>query len=666
MRARLGLVAAAAAALAGGWLWLRAGAAPPAATVLVASGDLAEELHEVGQVVARDPVVVPLPFDGKLQWIIDDATWVEAGAHLFTVGADDELKRAADDRAALGDAERELVLARLRREHGTASEGERLRAARAEVAIARMRHAIATGVPKGGGELARLDGELAAREAAVARLRADGAAAETAWSAAMDAWDAAADRLQELRGGAAGESARLREAEADLEDAKEGNGPATAAAAAEERRSAATAALERARTAVREAARAERAARARLDAAAVPRDAAAAAVAAAEEALRPLLVAVEVEKRGWQAERARLDERGAVLAAAEARRRLEQAEAAHGAGALSRLALDDQRAAAAEADAQLAIARRRREAAERPPTPEERAEADAALAAAEGRATRAQEAHDRALALLDRQGDLAAARAERLRAALAQRGDRFPEVVEAAIAAAEAELGEAEDGQRAALGARLAELRKDLDEARRAPPNEVRAPVAGLVRIRRDWGRPRAAGDQLWNGDAVVELHPPGNLAVSVRVNESAVARLRQGMPVRVAVPAAGVLRSGAIAHVSGVGRDKSQLQGRGGWSGVTQFEVRVALDAAGAAEDARLRQGMSARVDITVERVAGALWLPLAAVGGDGAVVLADGSRRVLRGRRFGDDAFLVQGGLAAGEAVRLPAAAAGAGGGR
>ena len=44
----------------------------------------------------RDPVLSRSPFSARLQWVVEDGTWVEAGANLFILSDEDEVKRIAE------------------------------------------------------------------------------------------------------------------------------------------------------------------------------------------------------------------------------------------------------------------------------------------------------------------------------------------------------------------------------------------------------------------------------------------------------------------------------------------------------------------------------------------------------------------------------------------
>ena len=648
-------------------VWLRRNAQaiqPELATVQ--RGDVPEVLAEAGTVAVREPVLVQTHLDGRIQWLAQDATWVEVGERIAVISADDEIKRASDDRNQLNDAEQELAIATLRRVQTVAAEDERQRSAQVQAEIERLRFRILTESAKGGTELVRLDTELRPREAAVNTARTAWETTDRAWRSADVAWSAAAGVLLDRREAAAELDTRIREREADLESIRGANPTAEPAPGSDPKApDAATLASEiatlrteaaGARAAIDPAREAAETSARERDALTPARETAAAALAAAEQDTRELLVLIDIEKRALDATRLGLDLRAAEIDLSEAKRRLAEGQAAGASGSLSANALADLEAAAAEAEAKASTVKLRLEQANRPLTPERRTQAEAELAAAVGKATRANEARNRAVAIIDAQIAVHQAKVDRLRAQLALRGTRFSEVIEAELSNREERLAEVDAANRPALEADIARLQADLERAKAEPPNVLRAQVSGLLRLDRSWGRPKSPGDTVWNGDGLIEIFPPHNLGLQVAVNQAVVERLRAGQKVSAVVPVAKVRRNGTVTRVGGVGRDRNELEGRGGFSGVIRFPVEIALDPGTPDEDARLRQGMSARLDIHLGTVTNALWLPLAAVTEtpDGPRVrLVEGSTRAVVGRVVGADAFVIESGVAEGDRV-------------
>ena len=190
--------------------------------------------------------------------------------------------------------------------------------------------------------------------------------------------------------------------------------------------------------------------------------------------------------------------------------------------------------------------------------------------------------------------------------------------------------------------------------------DRVRAPIAGVVlaSAQKD-GKPLEPGQLAPQGQLLVTLGDFSRLAVTSYVDEVEVDRVRIGQPVRVTGDAfPGIAVEGVVTHVSSQARtDRKQ-------GSIASFRVVVTLDELQAAQRARLRIGMTARLRIEVYRRDDALLVPLNAVElaeGDAWVTVVDGQtgamqrRRVLTGvttRRKVE----VTDGLSAGERIVLP----------
>ncbi|MBN8526231.1 MAG: HlyD family efflux transporter periplasmic adaptor subunit, partial [Planctomycetes bacterium] len=392
-----------------------------------------------------------------------------------------------------------------------------------------------------------------------------------------------------------------------------------------------------------------------------PRDDAAGGLARAEAAEAGLRFQAEVEKRGLALARLQLDERQAVVDLEETRRVRDQTRTAVESGSVARSELerlDDQLARQENA---LEVVRTRIAIAQRPPDAKVLAEADAQLLQARTAAEDARSAYDRAIAMLDQDLQLKQAQVERIERRIDQRSAGFPTVLESGIRFAERELSllgpdEAED--RAAVEAQLKRLREQHELASGAPPNIVKAPVAGLVRVQRNGDRQRQAGDQCWELDPMVEIYPPENMDVLVRVNEVDISRLRIGQKARIVIPALKDREmAGEVVQVAGVGRDKfsrPEYAGKAGFADVVDFESRIRLDDTAGVP---LRQGMAARVWISMSRT-DALRLPLAAVSrheGGWRVRRPGGGWQAVQGSPAGPLWFAIASGLAEGDQVEI-----------
>lgn len=153
---------------------------------------------------------------------------------------------------------------------------------------------------------------------------------------------------------------------------------------------------------------------------------------------------------------------------------------------------------------------------------------------------------------------------------------------------------------------------------------EVTAPVAGVVLHlgagsgRRGGGR-LAAGTPVEAGEHLVTIGDMEGVAVSGRVDEVEVRRIRPGHAVRISGPAfPGITLDGRIVHVS------SQASRPSGNQRLPTFEIAAVVDTLTPEQRAEVRVGMSAEMEIVVHEVDGALVVPVRAVD------LSTGSPRV------------------------------------
>ena len=657
--------------------------------IAVQRGDAVAWLRETGTLAPRDPVIVPVPFDGKLQWVVEDATWVQQGDPLFIIADDDELKKVADERQQLEEATQDRELAVLKLEQAGETEERKVRTARDDLALEQARYRILTEPAKGGLELVELDRQLRPLATITAEIQERFVIVRDAWQQKqdayldrLDAWQQHQDALLSLENRLDELDATAREAVTKPQEAAKrkrreasaGGPPGAAASSAKNGQTgpqppapdapppvtavdpvAARAAIvaERQQLMALTAGLQEQLATAKSarDAAAVPRASVASELEAAEAAERDLRIRIEIEKRRLPATQLALDLRLAEATAAEAERRLQEGQAALTAKVLSQAAYDDLLASAEQARAQVSTTRERLAIAARPPGPELLAEAEARLARARQSAAQAEAVRDRNLEIQRQEAAVLDARIARLSATLAVRARRVPSTIEQEIAARERErtLRPAEAKR---LAADIAQLQLDLAKAKANPPNVLTAPVAGLVKVRREGERQKLAGDDAWQADPMCEVYPPQNMEVVVRINEVNVPLVRQGQRVTAEVPALGRLpRTGVISQVAGVGRDKNDLLGRKGTSGVTQYEVRIVLDPGADGRDGDFRQGMTALVAIEIERVANALILPREAVESrtTGLAIRRrpEGAWEPIEGRLVGDRHCVVTSGL-------------------
>ena len=190
---------------------------------------------------------------------------------------------------------------------------------------------------------------------------------------------------------------------------------------------------------------------------------------------------------------------------------------------------------------------------------------------------------------------------------------------EAALRDLDEALAKADDDivQIARLGLETAEtsmreLERALQEA------TIRAPIAGVVlhpegaggsRDANDGG-PLTVGQLVSEGGFLLSIGDLGGVAVTGRIDEVDVVKVRAGQPVTISGDAfPDLVFDGQIVRVS--------PQSRIGSGGVPTFEVSAAADRLSDADLARLRLGMSAYVTVVVRDQPGALLVPLDAVQG-------------------------------------------------
>lgn len=136
-------------------------------------------------------------------------------------------------------------------------------------------------------------------------------------------------------------------------------------------------------------------------------------------------------------------------------------------------------------------------------------------------------------------------------------------------------------------------------------------------------------------GAAIVTIADLSRMQVRVNVNEVDVARIRPGLPVEVRIDGVpdkvfpGKVASIAPASLGENQKGAGQAGGSGqGGNAVVRFEVKVAV----VSPDKRLRPGMTASVDIIMDRRARTLILPTEAVLSGNKVVVVTGTAPALK----------------------------------
>ncbi len=215
----------------------------------------------------------------------------------------------------------------------------------------------------------------------------------------------------------------------------------------------------------------------------------------------------------------------------------------------------------------------------------------------------------------------------------------------------------------ARLGERKDKAVRDLDRTKRYLGSMViRAPRDGIVHVLQNfraggsWGQTRPPfqeGDTVWTGAAIAEVPDLESLRVEFRIEEIDRGRIRLGQPARIRVDAV----------------PDAELTGKMNWVSPTatlifrrfppdkNFPAQCSFDVV----DERLRPGMSAGVEIEVERRPGVLVLPAKAgfqIDGRPTVFLRRGNhyeRRTIEVAVRSATEIVVSSGLEEGDVVAL-----------
>jgi HlyD family secretion protein len=236
---------------------------------------------------------------------------------------------------------------------------------------------------------------------------------------------------------------------------------------------------------------------------------------------------------------------------------------------------------------------------------------------------------------------------------------------------AETDVAKAEEdlaSQRAAGAADVGVQRVALAKARRELAAAetgiheltLRAPAAGTVLIGdHPWeGRKLEVSDNLWPGMTVASLPEPASLRVEAALSDVDDGRVAPGMAATCVVDAfPDAVYRGRVAEVSAVARESGRS------ALLRSFTVSVELAPLGARDLARLRPGLSVRVEIAGRPVRDALLVPRAALDWGSSpprALLAGGGAAPVR--LGACDAFWCvaeSGGVTAGQALRRAGAA-------
>ncbi|NIM06886.1 MAG: HlyD family efflux transporter periplasmic adaptor subunit [Armatimonadetes bacterium] len=238
---------------------------------------------------------------------------------------------------------------------------------------------------------------------------------------------------------------------------------------------------------------------------------------------------------------------------------------------------------------------------------------------------------------------------------------------EAKVAQAQSQLQRAEAAQQdetrnmeMRLGIQEQQLRRVQEELAKAI---VRAPNAGIVVLSEQWDgtsqRPLEPGDRVWQGHTIATLPDMSKMRVSLEVPQSRARKIKKKQAARICIEGLpGVTLRGEVTEVAqAAGTEGSRWEANASAEKTFRTEISITDDAG----DAPLRPGMTVTVQVVVEKIDGAVTVPLACVfdRDDGKVVyVKKGSRfqevRVALGSE-NPDVVVVTKGLKGGEEISL-----------
>ena len=198
-------------------------------------------------------------------------------------------------------------------------------------------------------------------------------------------------------------------------------------------------------------------------------------------------------------------------------------------------------------------------------------------------------------------------------------------------------------------------VQKAKDELERT---QLRAPQAGLAVYgsRGSSGEKIHPGMMTWAGEALITLPDMTTMIADTQVNEIDIGKVRVGAPVVAKLEAyPGAVFRGEVIKTGTVARVKKDRAGA--VTSIKVFDVRVQIED----KDPRVKPGLTAILDIIVDRQQGAMAVPVSAIlsrGGEAVVFVANRGRIEERKVVLGpsnDERVAVKSGLRAGEQVLL-----------
>ncbi len=217
------------------------------------------------------------------------------------------------------------------------------------------------------------------------------------------------------------------------------------------------------------------------------------------------------------------------------------------------------------------------------------------------------------------------------------------------LSQAEAALKLAES-KYAELGSRVETQSQNLEQC------EIKSTVAGLVIYKEVFfgseKRKVQVGDQVWPNQPLIMLPDLSKMVVETQVRETDIYKVEKNQQVVISADAYPELElRGRVDYIGTLAQEDEAL------SGGKYFTVTILVDEV----DQRLRPGMSARVELLVERLPSAVYVPLEAVferGGKHYSYVVDGgsaeAREVLVGPS-NENHIVIEAGVEPGERVLL-----------
>lgn len=207
------------------------------------------------------------------------------------------------------------------------------------------------------------------------------------------------------------------------------------------------------------------------------------------------------------------------------------------------------------------------------------------------------------------------------------------------------------------LKLKVEQAKSKLDSANEALVNlTVKAPTPGIAVIRKHWtGEKYQVDDQVWSGQAMINLPDLTAMQGKVEISEINIAKIRTGQEAVVRLDA--FPERAFTGRVTAIAVLARQLKKD---SKVKVFDAKVVLDDTDDADD-RLMPGMTVSCEIIVARLQDAVFIPIEALFRDGSETIVyvkstvGFDRRIVKVGAENDDYVTIEEGLEPGDRVAL-----------